>query len=122
MCGLDFRPFYVNSAGMRLVGLDNLEAASRVKVQDHFFPEDQPYITETFLPRVLRDGHGKVEIRFRHFKTGEAIWMVYNVFSILDARGAIVGWATVSVDVTERKQAERALQESQRELGPWRDV
>ena len=116
MCDLDFRPFYVNVAGMRLVGLDNLEAACRVKVQDYFFPEDQPFITNEFFPRVLRDGHGEVEIRFRHFKTGEAIWMLYNVFSIYDSCGTNVGWATVSIDVTERKQAERALQQSRQEL------
>ena len=89
MCDLDFRPFYVNAAGLRLVGLDNLEAACRIKVQDFFFPEDQPFITNEFFPRVLRDGHGSVEIRFRHFKTGEAIWMLYNVFNICDAPAAL---------------------------------
>jgi len=111
-----FRPFYVNSAGQRLVGLDNLAAACRVNVQDFFFPEDQPFITNEFLPRVLRDGHGKVETRFRHFKTGEAIWMIFNVFNIHDARGAPVAWATVSVDITERRRAELALQQSRQEL------
>jgi PAS domain S-box-containing protein len=116
MCDLDFQPFYVNAAGLRLLGLDNLEEALRVKVQDCFFPEDQPFITNEFFPRVLRDGHGNVEIRFRHFKTGEAIWMIYNVFNICDAHGATVGWATVSVNITERRRAERALQESRQEL------
>ena len=61
---------------------------------------------------MLREGHSEVEIRFRHFTTGEAIWMLYNVFSIYDSRGTNVGWATVSINVTERKQAERALQQS----------
>jgi PAS domain S-box-containing protein len=116
MCDLDFRPFYVNPAGLRLVGLENLEAACRIKVQDYFFPEDQPFITNEFFPRVLRDGHGEVEIRFRHFKTGETIWMLYNAFSVCDARGATVGLATVSVDITERRRAERALKESRHEL------
>jgi PAS domain S-box-containing protein len=116
MCDTQFKPFYVNPAGRRLVGLDDLEAACQVNVQDYFFPEDEPFITNKFLPCVLRDGHGTVEIRFRHFKTGEAIWMIYNVFSIFDARGAIVGWASVSVDVTERRRAEQALQQSQQEL------
>jgi PAS domain S-box-containing protein len=116
MCDRDFRPFYVNAAGMRLIGLDNLKEACRVKVQDYFFPEDQPFITNEFFPRVLRDGHGKIEIRFRHFKTREAIWMIYNVFNICDAHGATVGWAAVSVDITERRRAELALQESRQEL------
>jgi PAS domain S-box-containing protein len=101
---------------MRLVGLDNLEAACRVRVQDYFFPEDQAFITQDFFPRVLRDGHRKVEIRFRHFKTGQPIWMLYNVFSIGDASGEDIGWATVSINITERKRAERALEESRQEL------
>jgi PAS domain S-box-containing protein len=116
MCDRDFRPFYVNPAGQRLVGLDNLEAACRVRVQDYFFPEDQSFITNEFLPRVLREGHADGEIRFRHFKTGEAIWVIYNVFTIYDARGAPAGWATVSLDITQRRRAELALQESRQEL------
>jgi PAS domain S-box-containing protein len=116
MCDLEFRPFYVNRAGMRLVGLDDLEAACRVKVKDYFFPEDLPFIFNDFLPRVLREGHGKVEIRFRHFRTGAAIWMLYNVFGIFDGHGNHIGWATVSVDVTERKRIESNLKESRQEL------
>jgi PAS domain S-box-containing protein len=116
ICNLDFKPYYVNAAGLRLLGLDNLQAACRMKVEDYFFPEDQPFITNVFLPHVLGDGHGKVEIRFRNFKTGEAIWMLYNVFNVCDPHGATVGWATVSIDITERRKAERALQESRQEL------
>jgi PAS domain S-box-containing protein len=116
MCDLEFRPFYVNGAGMRQVGLDNLEAARRINVQDYFFPEDQDFINNDFFPRVLRDGHGEVEIRFRHFKTGEAIWMLWNVFGIFDSSGQHIGWATVSVDITKRKQIECELQESRQEL------
>jgi PAS domain S-box-containing protein len=116
MYDLNFNPFYVNSAGLRLVGLESLEVASGVQVQDYFFPEDRNFITQDFFPRVLRDGHRKVEIRFRHFKTGEPIWMLYNVFSICDASGAVVGWATVSMDISERKRAEGALEESRQEL------
>jgi PAS domain S-box-containing protein len=116
MCGLDFRPFYINSAGMRLVGLDNLEAACQVRVQDYFFPEDQHFITDEFLPRVLRDGHGAVEIRVRHFKTGAAIWMLFNVFNIFDSHGALVGWATVSINITDRKKAEDALRGALQQL------
>jgi PAS domain S-box-containing protein len=116
MCDLDLKPFYINSAGMRLVGLENLDAACSFHVRDYFFPEDRRFITGEFWPRVRRDGHGKVEVRFRHFKTGEPIWMLFNLFTICDASGAVVAWATVSVDLTERKRTERALEESRQEL------
>ncbi|WP_374087022.1 PAS domain S-box protein [Methylomicrobium lacus] len=115
MCDTDFKPFYVNPAGMRLVGHESLADAQRVRVQDYFFPEDQAFITDEFFPRVMREGHAEVEIRFRHFKTGDAIWMLYNVFNLRDANGAITGWATVSRNIHDRKRLEarfRAVIES----------
>ena len=113
MCDVDMNPFYVNPAGRRMVGLPDMAAACRVKVQDYYFPEDQQFITEEFFPRVLREGHGDVEIRLRHFQTGEPIWMFYYLFSVHDAGGTPVGWATVSRDITQSKLAEEALLESQ---------
>lgn len=97
-------PFFVNRAGLEMVGLDDLDAARRVSVADFFFPEDQPMIMDEFLPRVMQDGHGEVEIRFRNFKTGQARWMAYKVFKLTDAANQTIGFATVSQDVTEQKR------------------
>src|SRR6185503_16537221 len=47
---------------------------------------------------------GEVEVRFRHFKTGEPRWMAYKVLTLTNAANEPVGFATVSQDVTERKQ------------------
>ncbi len=38
-----------------------------------------------------------VEIRFRHFKTGAALWMIYNVFEMRGEAGQVVGYATVTL-------------------------
>lgn len=113
MCDSEFQPFYVNAAGQKMVGLRSLDEACRVRVQDYFFPEDRPWVTDEFFPRVLRDGHGEVEIRFRHFQTGEPIWMLYNVFNIKDTGGAPIGWATVSRNIHARKVAEAAMRASE---------
>ena len=72
ICDLQGRPIYVNRAGLRLVGLDDLEQARRTTVGDFFFPEDRESIEREFFPTVLRDGHVETEVRFRHFKTGSA--------------------------------------------------
>ncbi len=109
MCDLDMQPLYVNPAGRRMVGLPDLAAACGVKVQDYFFPEDQAFMANEFFPRVLREGHGDVEIRLRHFQTGEPLWLFFYLFSIRDASGTAVGWATVSRDITERKRTETLL-------------
>ena len=66
--------------------------------------EDQRFITDEFFPRVVREGNGDVEIRFRHFRTGEAIWMSYHVFNLRDTRGVLVGWGTVSRSIHDRQR------------------
>src|SRR5690606_12751228 len=38
MCDLEFRPFYINDAGLRLVGLDSLEQARRIPLKKFAFP------------------------------------------------------------------------------------
>lgn len=106
MCNRHFESYYINPAGMRMIGLDNLAEACATRVQDFFFPEDQPFITDAFFPKVIQEGSGEVEIRFRHFKTGEAIWMLYNVFNLHDDDGNIIGCATVSRNITDRKRLE----------------
>ncbi|MGZ8950185.1 MAG: hybrid sensor histidine kinase/response regulator [Methylobacter sp.] len=114
MCDMNFIPFYVNEAGICLVGLDSLEQCLRTPVQEFFFPEDQRFIFDEFFPRALREGHADVEIRFRHFKSGAAIWMHYNVFFIKDSTGEPIGLATVSRDISASKQAKAALYEADR--------
>jgi PAS domain S-box-containing protein len=109
MCDLAGIPFYVNRAGLDMIGLDDIEEARRTPVRDFFFPEDQRRVLEEFFPSVLQKGHGEIDVRFRHFKTGEARWMAYKVLTLTDAAGRAVGLATVSQDVTERRRLEDEL-------------
>ena len=44
MCDMSFQPFYVNAAGLRLVGLDTRERALATPVKEFFFPEDQQFV------------------------------------------------------------------------------
>lgn len=109
ICDPQLNPLYVNAAGLRMVGLDSPEQAFRTPVKEFFFPEDQRFIGEAFLPRVMREGSGEVEIRFRHFQTGEAVWMIYSVFFLKDTEGQPVGLATVSRNITARRRAEEEV-------------
>jgi PAS domain S-box-containing protein len=110
MCDMNFTPIFCNRAGLQLVGLDDLETLQRTKIQKFFFPEDQEMMMQEFFPRVLREGRGQIEVRFRHFKTAEPIWMKYNVLVVKDSRGDATGFATISENITQQKlaQAERA--------------
>ena len=109
ICDLQGVPSFVNRAGLEMVGLDTIEDARHTPVASFFFPEDQPRVMQEFFPSVLEKGHGEIEVRFRHFKTGEARWMAYKVLTLPDAAGRPVAFATVSQDVTERKRLEENL-------------
>lgn len=109
ICDLRFLPIFVNRAGLDLVGLDDLVQARQTPVRDFFFPEDQPRIFEEFFPAVMKNGDGEAEIRFRHFKTGAAIWLLYRVFVLINPDGERIGFATVSRDITQRRQMEDDL-------------
>ncbi len=102
---------YINPAALQLVGLADLEAAKRVAVADFLFPEDQEFILGEFFGRVMREGEGTTEIRFRHFESGAAIWMTYLVFVVRDAQGRPLALATVSRDISARKRAEAEREE-----------
>jgi PAS domain S-box-containing protein len=109
ICDMNAVPIFVNRAGLQAVGLDSLEEARAVHVREFFFPEDQSRVMDEFFPQVLENGHGEIDVRFRHFKTGEARWMAYKVLTLADDTGKPVAIATVSQDVTERRRLEDNL-------------
>jgi PAS domain S-box-containing protein len=109
ICDLQGVPVYVNPAGLDLVGLDGMDHARRVNVRDFFFPEDQSRVMDEFFPGVMASGHGEMEVRFRNFRTADARWMAYKVLKLTDPAGQAIAYATVSQDVTERRQLEDDL-------------
>src|SRR5262249_3383561 len=109
--------FCVNEAGRRLVGLDGLDEVRRTTMMDYFPPEDRPRIQNDVLPVVLRDGRWSGEVRFRHFKTGATIPVVWNVVCLKDrASGQPIALACISSDLTDRKRLEEALRQRAEEL------
>lgn len=104
-------PSYINRAGLTQVGINSLEDAKQIPAKEFFFPEDQPKILAEFLPRVLERGQGNIEIRFRHFRTGDAIWMLYSAFPLNDGDGRHTGLATVSRNISERRRLEDNLRQ-----------
>jgi PAS domain S-box-containing protein len=109
MSDLEGVPFFINRAGLEMVGLESIEQASQVSIADFFFPEDRDFVMGEFLPRVLGRGHGETEIRFRHFRSGAARWMAYKAMTLRDDAGRPVGFGTVSQDVTNRRELEDSL-------------
>jgi PAS domain S-box-containing protein len=107
---------HLNEAALALVGLPDLAAARRHRMEDFFSPESRRVLAETVLPAVQQKGYWEGELAFRHFGTGEAVAVLYNIFPVRDPTGAEIGYATVTRDLREAKRAEEARDLLIREL------
>jgi PAS domain S-box-containing protein len=100
-------PIYLNKAGLKMVGFDSWEQARERRGLHYMFPEDRQFVNEVLWPTVLEKGSWSGEMRFRHFKTGDAIPILYSCFRIDDPEtGQPVNVGNVCRDISERKRAE----------------
>jgi PAS domain S-box-containing protein len=110
-------PIYLNKAGLKMVGFDSWEEAKTRRGIHYMFPEDRPFVNEVLWPTVLEKGSWSGEMRFRHFKTGDAIPVLYSAFRIDDPEtGQPVNVGNVCSDITNRKRAEEKLRASEQRL------
>ena len=108
-------PIYLNKAGMKMVGFDSWEEAKGRRGIHYIFPADRQFVNEVLWPTVLETGSWSGEMRFRHFKTGDPIPVLYSAFRIDDPEtGQPVNIGNVCRDITERKRAEVEARENDR--------
>ncbi len=105
---------FVNEAGQKLVGLEGVEDVKRRVISEYLTPQDNAEFTQRILPVIMDQGRWEGEFRFRHFKTGHCIPVYFNIFTIKDRQtGQPIALATVTRDITDRKQAEEELRQSE---------
>src|SRR6266853_292595 len=110
-------PIYLNKAGLKMVGFDSWEEARTRRGIHYMFPEDRQFVNEVLWPTVLKKGCWSGEMRFRHFKTGDPIPVLYSAFRIDDPEtGQPVNVGNVCSDITDRKRAEEKLRASEQRL------
>jgi PAS domain S-box-containing protein len=110
IAGKEKNAFFVNPAGQAMVGLEGDAESNRTSVDEYFLEEDLPYVKETILPALFSEGRWSGEFRFRHFKTGEAIPILYDLFLTEDPEtGQPTNITTISRNITLLKQAEKEL-------------
>src|SRR6202048_5043511 len=108
-------PIYLNKAGLKMVGFDSWEEARTRRGIHYMFPEDRQFVNEVLWPTVLEKGSWSGGMRFRHFKTGDPIPVLYSAFRIDDPEtGQPVNVGNVCTDITERKRAEAEARENDR--------
>jgi len=114
---LNGKALYINQAGQKMVGLSGLEEASPIEIAEFVLPEDRRYFSEVLLPKVMAEGRAESDLRFRHCQKGEVIYVYSTVFTLIDPEtGQPFALGTITRNITDRKQAEIALQEREQFL------
>jgi PAS domain S-box-containing protein len=102
---------FLNDAGRRLVGIRDDKHFYSTRVPDYFPEDEREKIIKQVLPLVMKDGRWAGESKFRNFETDQSIPVWFDIFRVDDPRsGKPVNFATVTTDMTERKQAENELE------------
>jgi signal transduction histidine kinase len=83
---------------------------------EYFWPDDLPLVETEAIPALERDGRWSGEVRFRHFRTGEPIPVMWNAFAIRDDSGKTVGYGTITPDLSAMKRADAALESANAQL------
>ena len=103
---------FLNAAGRRLLGLDASIPVDEIQVKEFFYDEDLAKVNEC-IQRAVSQGQSVSEIRFRHFRSGEPIEVLWSVFRIDDpASGTPFALGTITRDIRGRKADERRLIEA----------
>ena len=78
-------------------------------------PEDLPRVVEQFTRSIVSGDPFEFEVRARRFD-GVYRWFQSRGFPLRDANGHIVRWYNLLIDIDERKRAEEALADRERNL------
>ncbi len=115
LASMEGQSTYLNPAGMKLVGLQNIEEVKSKSIFDCFSKEDAKILIEEIMPATVRDGLWQGEFRLRNFQTGENIPVDFTLFTVKDPEtGEAVGVANVTRDIRDRKRAEEMLRDRER--------
>jgi PAS domain S-box-containing protein len=115
MADLEGKLLFVNQAGRDLVRLPVTRDPLAMKLEDFVSEEDRSRFAGGVWPETRDTGPWEGELGLRDFQTGVAIPVHLSAFTIRDREtGQPLAFAVVARDITQRKQADEALQASEK--------
>jgi PAS domain S-box-containing protein len=113
LTGIDSTIQFINPAGLKMLGWDTYEGRT---MMDCIYPPERIAAKKDF-PQLLESEKEYNEIQFWNEKTGEPFWIQWNGIRIKDNyTDQVIGLATVSPNITERKKNEDKIRTSERNL------
>ena len=100
---------YINQAMARMLGYTEVEILGHA-IADFLTPGDNRFTSAASIPLHQNQVH-RQEVELRT-KTGNNIWAYMSTSPVLDDQGNLLWSCALVYDITERKQAEKQLRES----------
>jgi PAS domain S-box-containing protein len=103
---------YANPAARELLSLERTEP---LHIIEYFRPEDRAFVESEIAATVMREGRWVGEFQMQNQRTGASLPILHSAFALTDARGEMMGMATISRDLRERHRIDigmRALAEA----------
>lgn len=112
---LEGRLVEMNRAGLAMLEVASLEEAQQIPLLDYLLPEYREAFTGLH-EEVLRGGSGVLEFEILG-RRGTRRWLETHATPLRDAEGLIEGVLGLTRDVTERRRAAAALEQSRAQYG-----
>ena len=117
------RPVYLNPGGRRMVDLPADFPIEDTKMTEYYTPDAREFASDVILKRMIDEGHWSGETYFRNWRTEKAIPVWDTHFRINDPDGTVIGFGTITRDMSslkhardETEAANRRLQQAMRDL------